>query len=98
MDAAAGRHVSGLDVRQGNGCFRPSSSNLQVVTAIRHFIRETMNVRLPQKIPEKSAKNAHDEQAGQRILPQAAVERGRGYRERDQRGGGQPNTALEQSS
>src|ERR1700704_511632 len=98
MDAAAGRHIGRRDVRKRNDLLSPSASNVQVIAAIDHFVRETVNLRFAKKIYEKGAKNAYGKEARCGILPKAAVEHGGGRRKREQRGGGEPNTALEQGS
>src|SRR3982074_803375 len=98
MDAAAGRHVGCRDVQKRNDLLRSSASNVQVVAAIHHFVGETVNLRFSKKIYKKNASNAYGEQARCGILPKAAVEHVRGHRKREQRGGGEPDTALEQDS
>jgi hypothetical protein len=98
MDATAGRNVGCRDVRKSNDLLRSSASNLQVIVAIHHFVRKTVDLRLPKKIYKKGAKDACRKQACRRILPQAAIEHGGSHRKRDQRGGTQPNAALEQGS
>src|SRR5260370_40636786 len=69
-----------------------------MIIAIHHLVREAVDLRFPKKIHEKGAQNAHGKQAGCRILQQAAVEQGGSHRKRNQRGGSQPDTALEQIS
>src|SRR5277367_2802797 len=79
-----------------NVFFRSSPSNLQVIDAIEHLVREKVESRGAEKIDERKAKNAGDEQDRGQVLPQTAVLHTGRCHEREQGRGAQPNSALEQ--
>jgi len=68
-----------------------------MIIAIRHFVGKTMNWRFAKKIRQEPAENAHRTPNWDGVPPQTAVERRRSHYERDQRGGAQEYSALEQS-
>ena len=98
MEAAAGRNIGRGDVRKENGVYPCSSSNPQVIFTIDHFIGQAMDLCLAQEINKKRAQRASTKQIRHGVSPQAAVEHEGTRHARDQRGGTQPNPALEQGS
>ena len=97
MQTAAARDLDLGNVCKRNYLFGLSSSNFQVILAIHHLVGKTMDRRLMKKIRHNPAENAYRTPIWHRVSPQTAVEHRRNHHKRDQRGGAEPYSALEQN-